>query len=155
MSKLYTPSNVISKIEWINVARNEIKTLRQVGVYDDFRETLFNTNGFYSSTYCCPECARSPLYKMQVHGLKSKYYDEVAILYNIFTCPNCRRFYASVLNAGTDTITIEESSQLSNFGIYSDRYDFSTYQYLLELMEDTYHNYPTRIRVIGNNLYDM
>lgn len=156
MSKLYKPSNAIEKIEWIHITKNEIKYINEMGVYGDFKQTLFPTNGFYASSYCCPECARMPLYKIQVHGLKTKFYDSTAVLYNVFTCPICRRFFATVLNSELEgNMTREDASRLPNFGIYSNRYDFETYHYLLELLENAYYNYPNRTMVLGNNLYNI
>jgi len=57
---------------------------------------LKNSQAYYISSAQCPECKRMLMYKMRVRGVNSSFRNNPVTLFNIFTCPECRRFYASV-----------------------------------------------------------
>lgn len=153
MSKIYTPTDKIKIIQWIDCMKYGIKSVNQVGLIGNFSDFLFDTKGFYRSTYCCPECQRYPLYKIKTHGLESTFRGSKVFLYNVFTFPNCKRFLASILNADlSDGWTIEESSKLSTFSIYSYRHYLDEYYKIVEDIDDAYHNFSNHWTVVGNNI---
>ena len=106
-------------ITWIDAIENGIED--NMSKLSSFKPLLSDKLPYYISSYECPLCNDFLLYKMRVRGRKA-FYKKTLELYNLFTCPKCRVFYASIVSSETNTpIT------LNNFALLSDEISIKDY----------------------------
>ncbi len=129
-----------------------------IGNYSPYLlEYVFNNDSrfegdwrYYTSAYVCPCCNEHPLYKMRVRGTTSappqnstKFVDRQSVeLFNLFTCPKCRIFFASVTLPEDNHDPLHTSMPLDKYAMESMQY--SSYIYpdiLLKTLE--YYNDPS------------
>lgn len=81
------------KIDWE-------KSVRGIGENVDAMDR-FNPNigPYYLTYYICPTCQRTLLYKIKTRGAYTYFKGQRVSVYNVFTCPHCRRMLASPVNA--------------------------------------------------------
>ena len=92
-----------------------IRELDKLDDMDNHPSIIFSE--YHITYYICPDCGQL-LYKIQARGTTTYFngYKEVPI-YNIFTCPSCMRFFASVVNKNG-------IGKLSELALISKRYHF-------------------------------
>ena len=96
-----------------------------VGDRTDLISTFFWRNSmpiscpyYYISHYACPHCSNALLFEMRCRDSIAAYQDRMLRLYNVYTCPECRRFYGSILEEGAD---------LRKYALESQKYSESEY----------------------------
>ena len=100
-------------INWIDTLENGIQD--NLNKLSSFKPLLFDNLPYYISSYECPLCEDFLLYKMRVRGQQTVYDNDIVEMYNLFTCPKCRVFYASVVSSETNLPVV-----LNNFALLSD-----------------------------------
>lgn len=116
----------LKEIQWEN-STTKIKELTDLFIMDKFPSTLGNSL-YYVSYYICPDCNKHLLYKIKIRGVKTVFEGETKDLFNIFTCPVCKRFYASIASSTNSFYT---STRLSDFALRSISYKNDEYNYLI------------------------
>jgi hypothetical protein len=96
-----------------NAVKNTIKNLSQ------FDEELSFSPEYYISSYECPTCNNSVLYKMRVRGSKTIFKSQTYSLFNLFTCPDCKVIFASITETNLNNHT---NLPLSSFALLSEKY---------------------------------
>ena len=82
------------KIEWVDDVFNGIRNFNgDDRMYNPF---LTPDEKYYISGAECPCCNRTPLYKMRARNTPTTFKGKSVKIYNIFTCPMCKMFFASV-----------------------------------------------------------
>jgi hypothetical protein len=84
-----------------------------------FDEVLLYSPAYYISSYECPLCSNSVLYKMRVRGAKTVFKGHTHSLFNLFTCPDCKVIYASITETNLNNIN---NLPLSSFALLSEKY---------------------------------
>jgi hypothetical protein len=104
-------------INWEYSLENAIKnTTKDLMLYD---ERLFISPAYYISSYECPICNNSVLYKMRVRGANTEFKGHTYRLFNLFTCPDCKVIYASITETNLNNFT---NLPLSLFALVSEKY---------------------------------
>lgn len=104
-------------INWEYSLENAIKNTRKdLMLYD---ERLFISPAYYISSYECPICNNSILYKMRVRGANTVFKGHTYSLFNLFTCPVCQVIYASITETNFNNFT---NLPLSLFALVSEKY---------------------------------
>ncbi len=104
-------------INWEYSLENAIKnTTKDLMLYDEF---LFTSPSYYISSYECPICNKSVLYKMRVRGANTEFKGHTYRLFNLFTCPDCKVIYASITETNLNNFT---NLPLSLFALVSEKY---------------------------------
>lgn len=121
----------LEKIQWEN-STTEVKELNRLAIMDNFPSTLGNSL-YYITYYICPDCKKSLLYKIKTRGAKTIFEGEIKNIFNMFTCPICNRFYASIDSSGNFYST---STRLADFALRSIAYSNNEYINLINYTED-------------------
>ena len=102
-------------IQWIGELKNRIDD--NVAKVSQFKPFAWENLPYYISSYECPKCHDMLLYKMRVRGATTLYNGRITQLYNIFTCPICGKFYASIVDTNgfirLNEYALESKSYLS------------------------------------------
>lgn len=100
------------------------------GIRDDvirmrnFSPYLLGENApYYASSYACPRCDFI-LYKMRTRGVTTNFNGRTVEIFNIFTCPKCRKFYASISTGGY----YETAKPLREYALVSKTYSENEYK---------------------------
>lgn len=93
---------------------------------------LWEGSPYYLSTYMCPDCGNMALYKLRVRGAKTVFNNRQVELFNLFTCPMCRKFYASTA-VGPLTQNNITLLSLKEYALVSQTY--SQEEYMMKLGE--------------------
>lgn len=115
-------------ITWKQSLENTIKnTSKDLMLFD---EVLLHSPAYYISSYECPICKNSVLYKMRVRGSHTVFKGHTYTLFNLFTCPDCRVIYASITETNLNNYT---NLPLSSFALLSEKYGtFREYKNVLD-----------------------
>lgn len=115
-------------ISWKQSLQNTIKnTSKDLMLFD---EVLSYSPAYYISSYECPICKNSVLYKMRVRGSDTEFKGHTYNLFNLFTCPNCRVIFASITETNLNNYT---NLPLSSFALLSEKYStFREYKNVLD-----------------------
>jgi DNA-directed RNA polymerase subunit RPC12/RpoP len=104
-------------ISWKQSLQNAIKnTSKDLMLFD---EVLSYSLAYYISSYECPICNNSVLYKMRVRGANTIFKGKTYSLFNLFTCPDCKVIYASITETNLNNYT---NLPLSSFALLSEKY---------------------------------
>ncbi|MCR8745475.1 HIRAN domain-containing protein [Romboutsia lituseburensis] len=128
----------LKDIEWIGTIRG-IECCREVRLdYDSFPSLLYNESLYNKSHYVCPRCEKMVLYQLKVSAVYTVYKNvEKLLVHNIFTCPDCRTFYASAKTKNESDEHWTETN-LSEFALKSDTYSKEEYNDLISYSEKIY-----------------
>lgn len=127
------------EMHWENSVRG-ISELENLNVMNNFPELLYNNSLYYLTYYICPDCGKYLLYKVRARGVKAIFKGETKNLFNIFTCPLCKRFYASLDGAG-ERNSFYTTTRLSDFALRSIAYSDEQYVKLVHHTEDISSNF--------------
>lgn len=133
---------MLEKIKWENSVVG-INELNNFSIMDEFPSNLYNDSIYYITYYICPDCGRYLLYKIKARGIKTIFNGEVKSIFNIFTCPICKRFYASVYSCEEENIFFT-STKLSDFALRSISYSDLQYVSLINDTEEITSNFQER-----------
>jgi len=114
-------------INWRQSLEDKVKnTAQDLMLYDEF---LSFSPSYYISSYECPICKNSVLYKMKVRGSETQFRGSTYNLFNLFTCPICQVVFGSITEAQYNNYT---NLPLSSFALLSEQYkSFSEYKNVL------------------------
>lgn len=128
----------LKDIEWIGTIRG-IECCREARLdYDSFPSLLYKESLYNKSHYVCPRCEKMVLYQLKVSAVYTVYKNvEKLLVHNIFTCPDCRTFYASAKTKNESDEHWTETN-LSEFGLKSDTYSKEEYNDLISYSEKIY-----------------
>lgn len=128
----------LKDIDWIGTIRG-IESCREARLdYESFPSLLYNDSLYNKSHYVCPRCEKMVLYQLKVSGVYTVYKNiEKLLVHNMFTCPDCRTFYASAKTKNEfDEHWIE--TNLSEFALKSNTYSKEEYNDLISYSEKVY-----------------
>ena len=114
---------------------------------------IFEGTDYYESSFVCPYCSQHELYidghqvipllwKLKLEPTQSRFEGKPIELYNLFTCCNCNRYFASIrLWDGKAVIDIESfmPSSLSDFALHTGPVGFDEW---LELFNQSLNLIP-------------
>ncbi|MEG2812103.1 MAG: hypothetical protein RR912_06280 [Clostridium sp.] len=115
---------VVDNIQWVSEYRG-IESTDDGNLYNSFSYAINSSFNYYLSTYICPDCSESLLYKIKTRDVKTTAFGKEVRLFNLFTCTKCRKFYASIDPIGNDRNNT--SSKLSDYALVSEEYDENDY----------------------------
>ena len=88
-------------------------------------DRALSDTAYYECAYMCPACdetkrfARKPLYpilfKIKTEPIMTKFNDTDCVIFNLFTCPKCHRFFASLKQFGTLDLRDEQLMKPGNY----------------------------------------
>ena len=118
----------INTVKWVESMFDGVDD--NLNKLNDFKPLLIDNLPFYISSYECPLCKDFLLYKMRVRNQHITFNNGVFETYNIFTCPGCRRFFASVLCNKTHS-----PRTLNSFALVSEEISQSDYISVLKELQ--------------------
>lgn len=123
---------------WFVDWENFYKGIKECNDMDELNRYPYNLlGGYYLTYYRCPFC-NGLLYKIQARNVYTCFREYNSLeLYNIFTCPNCFHFYASLINNSGN-------GKLSELALVSKKYN-SKDEYVNTLLDSV-----TAAKVAGN-----
>lgn len=124
---------MLKEVNWENSVTG-IEELNNLNVMDNFPRLLYDNSLYYVTYYICPDCGKYLLYKVKARGVRTIFKGETKNIFNIFTCPICKRFYASIDSSGGSNL-FSTSTKLSDFALRSIAYSDDKYVALVQHTE--------------------
>lgn len=134
-SKVENKVNQTKDLQWENSVKG-IKEINNLFIMDKFPPNIYNGSKYYVTYYICPDCDDYLLYKIKTRGIQTVFQGNTTTLFNIFTCPRCRRFYASVHTPVSNSFSnLATGTRLSDFALRSIPYSEDNYIILIGYTE--------------------
>ncbi|MGL4990976.1 MAG: hypothetical protein ACRCX8_00005 [Sarcina sp.] len=123
---VFSKDGILREITWIN----KITHISSLVASSKLSITEYYLNqhlNYHHTSYVCPDCPTTSLYKIKPKNLKIIYKDTIFSISNLFTCRKCQRFYVSITNDNN----LNDSFQNSNYILRSKIYPIDKYVDLL------------------------
>jgi hypothetical protein len=139
-----SPKNISNKsvstncvtIEWETSLNNGIINSSGISVRPVPYLLVENRKEWYNSSAVCPYDRDMELYKLRARGTYTIFEGKKTYLFNLFTCPICRRFYASV---ATSNDPLNTSLPLTQYALVSKQYKKEEYDNMLTTAMNTWN----------------